>query len=161
VTQLYFAYGSNLHARRLAGRAPSGAFVGVARLPDYGLRFHKRAADGSAKCDVTPAPGETVYGGLFRLDACDLPRLDTTEAGYDRVVVRVSLETEVLEAFTYRARPERVAPALLPYRWYRDLVVAGARHCGLPAAYVAALEAVEVQNDPDTGRARRMEELLS
>jgi gamma-glutamylcyclotransferase len=161
VTQLYFAYGSNLHPLRLTGRAPSSVFVGVARLPDYGLRFHKRAADGSGKCDVIPATGDTVYGGLFRLDARDLPRLDAAEEGYVRVVVRVRLAAEAVEAVTYRARPERVAPALLPYRWYRDLVVAGARHRGLPPAYVVALEAIAVQNDPDANRARRMEGLLS
>jgi gamma-glutamylcyclotransferase (GGCT)/AIG2-like uncharacterized protein YtfP len=161
VTRLYFAYGSNLHPLRLDERAPSSACVGVARLPDYGLRFHKRADDGSGKCDAVPAPGETVYGTLFRLDERDLPQLDAAERGYDRVVVCVSLEAEALEAFTYRARPERVAPGLLPYRWYRDLVVAGARQRGLPAAYVAALEAVVAQDDPDAERACRMEGLLS
>ena len=62
---------------------------------------------------------------------------------------------------TYRARPERVAPTLLPYRWYRDLVIVGARHHGFPAAYVAALEAVEVHDDPDAARVRRMDALLA
>ena len=160
MTRLYFAYGSNLHPLRLVERAPSSTLVGVGWLPGHGLRFHKRADDGSGKCDVITAPGETVYGALFRLDERDLPGLDAAERGYDRGLVRVSLEAEAREAFTYRARAERVAPALLPYRWYRHLVVAGARHHGFPAAYVAMLEAVAVQDDPDPARARRMEMLL-
>jgi len=161
VIRLYFAYGSNLHPLRLVERAPSARFVGVARLAEHALRFHKRGAGPSAKCDVVPEPGGMVYGAVFRLDECDLARLDAAEQGYDRVAVRVSVDAGALDAFTYRARPERVAPELPPYRWYRDLVVLGARHHGLPADYVAALGAIAVQDDPDGARAAAMDALLA
>lgn len=161
MTRLYFAYGSNLHPLRLAERAPSSVLVGVAGLADHGLRCHKLASDGSAKCDVVPEAGGMVRGALFRLDECDLPRLDAAEQGYDRVEVRVSVEGRARDAFTYRARPERIAPELLPYRWYRELVLLGARHHGLPEAYVASLGALAVRDDPDAMRGAAMDALVA
>ena len=49
---LYFAYGSNLHPTRLGDRAPSVELVGTAVLEGHALRFHKRGADGSGKCNA-------------------------------------------------------------------------------------------------------------
>jgi len=156
----YFAYGSNLHPLRLRERAPSSTPVGVAVLEGYALRFHKRGADGSAKCDVVPHDGGRVYGVAFRVHPNDLATLDAAEQGYDRVTLHVAGATGALTAFTYRARPDRIVPGLKPYRWYRDLVALGARHHGLPADYVAAIEAVVVRDDPDGARAAARASLL-
>ena len=163
MTHLYFAYGSNLHPARLFERAPSSELVGVAALDGHALHFHKRADDTSGKCDVVVEPAATVYGALFRLAEADLGGLDAAESGYERALVRVRAlpRGETAEAWVYRARPDRVVAALRPFGWYRDLVVAGARFHGLPAAYVAAMEAVPVRDDPDLLRGRAMAALLA
>jgi hypothetical protein len=163
VTLLYFAYGSNLHPARLAERAPCSELLGVAALDGHALRFHKRADDTSAKCDVVVEPAGTVFGALFRLAGTDLRGLDAAEGGYARVLARVRRlpAGEPVEAWVYRAPPDRVAAALQPFGWYRDLVVAGARFHELPAAYVAAIEAVTVCDDPDLARGRAMAALLA
>ena len=161
MTRLYFAYGSNLHPLRLAERVPSARPVGIARLAEHALRFHKHGAGPSGKCDVVPTAGGTVYGALFRLDEHELPLLDAAEPGYDRVEVRVTVDAGALDAFTYRAQPRRISPELRPYGWYRDLVLLGARHHGLPAAYLAGLEATAVRDDPDAARAAAMGALLA
>lgn len=158
---LYFAYGSNLHPGRLAARAPSAALVGTAWLADHGLRFHKRSRDGSAKCDVVPAPGETVHGALYRLAPGDWAALDAAEEGYDRHAVAVRSGRDVVSAVTYRAAATHVVAALLPYAWYRALVAAGARHHGFPASYVASIEDVPAREDRDRTRAARMDGLVA
>jgi hypothetical protein len=127
--------------------------VATAVLADHALRFHKRGRDGSAKCDVLPEPGARVHGVVYRVDAADRPALDRSEGGYDRVDVVLQLAAGTCRAFTYRARPAFVDPGLRPYDWYRDVVCLGARHQGLPPDYVAMLEAVPAQPDPDAARA--------
>jgi len=157
VNRLYFAYGSNLHPFRLAERAPSSTLVGTTVLPAHALRFHKRSVDGSAKCDVVPDTAAVVYGALFELDARDVDALSSAEEGYERVALNVQAAGESREAFTFRARPDRIAPGLTPYRWYRELVMIGARYHGFPAAYVADIARVAAADDPDPARAAAMD----
>lgn len=161
MTLHYFAYGSNLHPVRLRERVPSSVIVGPGVLQGYALRFHKRGRDGSAKCDIVPEEGAEVHGALYAVDPRELPRLDAAERGYERVCVRAARAAGTIEVTTYRARPESIASGLLPYRWYRALVVVGARHHRLPAAYSDAIEAGPSWDDPDPRRARAMGELLA
>ena len=48
-------------------------------------------------------------------------------------------------------------PSLRPLDWYKEHVLRGARAIGLPSAYVASIEAVVAEVDPD--KARRAREL--
>ena len=150
---LYFAYGANLHPLRLAGIVPSCRVVAPGVLADHELRFHKRSLDGSAKCDAFPWPDAAVHGVLYRLDTAEQAALDRAEPGYDRVAVSVTTDAGSREAFTYRARADHVAPALRPYTWYREVVLLGARLQRLPPDYVARIERVPADDDPDAERA--------
>ena len=156
---LYFSYGSNMSSRRLAARIASTRFVAVARLPGHELRFHKIGRDGSGKCDalMTGASGSLVYGVVFDVPAREKSVLDGYEglgAGYDEKRVNlVTREGENLQAVTYYAA--RIDPALLPFHWYRNHVLAGAREHGLPAGYVARIEALAAIADPDPARHAR------
>jgi hypothetical protein len=159
---LYFAYGSNLHPRRLSARAPAARLVSAATLPRFQLRFHKRGGDGSGKCDCVPG-GEThvVHGAVYELSPECLDRLDAAEGpGYRKCPVRVKTRFGALEAFTYRARPDWITPTLLPFRWYRQLVLAGVRFHGFPAGYRRVIEAVPAREDPDAERAAEHAALL-
>jgi gamma-glutamylcyclotransferase len=136
---LYFAYGSNMLTRRLRERAPSARVVGPAVLRDHELHIHKKARDGSAKCNVVPHPGAVVHGVLFELDDDDWAALDRAEsrgAGYERVAI--DLDGRIADL--YVAQPGYIDEALLPFSWYLDFVVAGAREHGLPEEYVARIE---------------------
>jgi gamma-glutamylcyclotransferase (GGCT)/AIG2-like uncharacterized protein YtfP len=142
----YFAYGSNMHPERMSARVPSAAALGVARLPGYRLAFHKRSTDGSGKGDIVPAAAE-VWGVLYRIAAAELPLLDAAEGpGYKRVRLRPELRGPGVghDAFAYRARPEFIAPELLPLDWYMVYVREGARYHGLPAAYQAWLDSLDI-----------------
>ncbi len=161
---LYLAYGSNLFPPRLRTRAPSARAVGRVELEGWDLRFHKRSVDGSGKCSLVRAAETTAHGVVYDLAAADRPALDEAEwlgAGYGELELAVSLGGAETAVFTYLAQPSHVDDTLEPYRWYLDLVVAGAREHGLPAEYVGRLEAVEARSDPDPVRAAENRRLLT
>ena len=152
---LYFAYGSNMVSSRLQSRVPSARALTTARLPDFQLAFRKLASDGSTKCDLEPTPGAITWGVVYRLDADERDGLDAAEgAGYRRETVQVTSGDgyEQFEAYTYRANADWVGDGR-PWVWYRDLVAAGAGEHELPAPYVAGIEAIDADPDPDADRA--------
>ena len=142
---------------RLRARTPSAMPVGRARLDGRRLAFHKVGRDGSGKCDVPPDAGGCVHGVLFRLAEAELALLDAFEgcgAGYERQAVRVMPDAGgAVTALTYVAT--RIDARLRPFDWYLRHVLAGAREHGLPADYVAGIDAVLAVRDPDAARRRR------
>ena len=155
----YFAYGSNMHPRRLGARLSSARPIGARALAGYALRFHKAGKDGSAKCDAEPTGNaeDRVWGVLYEIDAAQEAVLDRVEGlgiGYRKAQVRLaSAAGEGCDAFIYRAL--RIDAALRPFAWYKRHVVEGARAAGLPTAYVAAIERLPALPDPCAERARR------
>jgi hypothetical protein len=161
----YLAYGSNLHPLRLGARVPSARVVGVVALPGYRLAFHKRSIDGSGKCLLYAArdPHHQVYGVLYEIDAGEKTALDRAEGkggGYCEQVLQVTIDGLQYAPYLYAARASHIDPSLLPYHWYKRLVLAGARYHGFPAAYVAAIEATPSKPDDDARRRRENEALL-
>ena len=159
---LYFAYGSNMAPERLQARTPSAQPLGVGILPGRRLAFQKLSReDGSGKCDVplSDNPDDCVHGVLYSLHPEELPTLDAYEGvgfGYDRESLEITRsDGQMVRAETYVATLTR--PGLLPFCWYREHVLRGARQHGLPADYIAAIESVAIQNDTD--RIRRNREL--
>ncbi len=148
---------------RLKARCPSARALGVAELPGHELRWHKRSMDGSGKCDVAPASSDlAVFGVVYEIDADDKPALDRAEGlgdGYDQKDATVILNGDVVTASIYFATTTN--PGLKPYTWYKALVVAGAKEHGLPAPYIASLEAVEASEDPDRTRHERNMRIVS
>ncbi|MFP4130363.1 MAG: gamma-glutamylcyclotransferase family protein [Halorhodospira sp.] len=157
-TYRYFAYGSNLATARLQARVPSARCLGRAVLPGHRLAYHKRGADGSAKCDAccTGLAADEVQGVVFEIAAAELPSLDAAEGPrYERVELAVAGEAGRLTALTYRALPAYIDDTLTPYCWYRDHVLHGAREHGLPAGYIAERLEVACAEDPDAERCRQ------
>jgi hypothetical protein len=148
---VYFAYGSNMVTERLRERAPSATPIGIGRLSGHVLSWDKRSrSDGSGKCDAeaTGRNGDVVWGVLFELDPRDKPALDRAEGageGYVEKQVTILTADGSVHALTYCATEKD--PALRPYRWYKALVVAGAREHHLPADYRRRLELVETVSD--------------
>lgn len=163
-----FAYGSNMCTARLRARVPSARPLGVAALAGHILRFHKRGwRDGSGKGDAcrSPEPGARVWGVVFGIDPAgkaDLDRAEGLGRGYDDVEVRVTTPEGVEHtAWMYQAAPAAIEPDAIPFRWYRDLVLAGAREHGLPHDYVRDHIACHpARPDPDADRARRHRTLV-
>ena len=168
---LYFAYGSNLLESRIRqlDRAPGAVRIDRASLRGYDLRFHKRGADGSGKCDCFESGdgSHVVHGALFAVPEeqhADLDRVEGLGHGYSKRELEVEVgyrsQSGTTKAWLYCAQSTHIDDTLEPFRWYRDLVVAGARSSGFPDEYIRAIAAVEVQEDPDHARAQRMQRLL-
>lgn len=156
----YFAYGSNLYWPRMKQRVPSAQFVAVGKLSGHVLKFHKRGADGSAKCNVhaTGLADDEMYGVVFNIDAQERPLLDAAEGlgnGYNHAQVEIVTNISRLTAFTYTADPRFVDDSLISFTWYKKYVVEGAKHYALPPTYVRMLENVRAVVDDDHQRSRQ------
>lgn len=163
----YFAYGSNMLVQRLRShdRAPSAKFLTIAKLPGHVLKFHKRSKDGSGKCNAleTGNPLDEVYGVVFEIDEVDKLSLDRAEGrgkGYEDKVVHLNGPNGSLTAHTQLTDADYIDDSLLPYSWYKDLVVAGAKQHSLPREYIHQLVTVEAQEDPHSERAKKERQIL-
>ncbi len=160
----YLAYGSNLHPLRLRERVPSATLLGLVHLSGQCVVFHKISPDGSSKCDLVESGRRAVaFGALYRIDDSHLGALDAVEglgSGYDRTFFPLQFRGQSLRPFTYRASPTHINPALKPFSWYRDLVLAGADYLGLPLSYRRELAGTPAQSDPDPNRQSTHADLL-
>lgn len=150
-----FAYGSNMSSMRLRARVPSARVIGSGVLPGHQLVWHKVSVDGSGKCDViaSDTPDAAVHGVIYAIDQSEKATLDRAEGlgkGYEERQVVVLVGGVSYVATMYCAT--RKDPSLKPYSWYKAHVLAGAREHKLPSAYIAVLETVEAQQDPDASR---------
>ena len=97
----YFAYGSNMSARRIRHRlgwAPSRI---SATLQDYLLSFNKQSSDGG-KANIQISPGDEVEGILYFVKEDDLLTLD----GYEGVAQK-QYKRQELEVMDLSGRPMR------------------------------------------------------
>lgn len=165
-TFTYFAYGSNMLDERLRHRTrcPSARVLGTGAAAGWRLAFTKRGADGSGKATLlrSARASDCVHGVLFEIDSAERDALDRVEGpGYERLddlaVERAGEGRAVtVLASVYVAREGALDPALIPFDWYRDLVLAGALRHVLPADAVAALRALTVEPDPNPAREQRL-----
>jgi gamma-glutamylcyclotransferase (GGCT)/AIG2-like uncharacterized protein YtfP len=151
---IYFAYGSNLDPVQMSARCPGHRMVGVAVLPDHRLCFPRLSlARGCGVAGLEFMVGEVVWGALYRLDGPDVAALDRYE-GYrpaDEALsryLRRSITVRdagggTITAEAYFAVSDGCGAR--PSQAYMRHIIEGARHHGLPSAYVAWLEAQVLQ----------------
>jgi gamma-glutamylcyclotransferase (GGCT)/AIG2-like uncharacterized protein YtfP len=156
---LYFAYGSNLFSERMRQRVPSSRVLTTGWLSGYQLYFHKRGGDGSGKCNLlqTGDDAHTVHGAVYAMAATEKPLLDRFEGSeYLSRDVQIAPHAggEAITAYAYIARQRSIDDSLLPFDWYRALVLAGAAEHSLPADYCGVLAQIGSVPDPDDERDR-------
>lgn len=152
-----------MYHQRLQKRVPSAEPIGVASLEGYTLCFHKKSHDGSSKCNLVEFASKTTYGVLFQMKKNELPYLDRAEGlgfGYIRKELVVSCKESPIQAFLYLAQPEYIESKLLPYDWYVDFVLSGARQNQLPQSYISILEDTLFVADPDKERTLKNRQIL-
>jgi gamma-glutamylcyclotransferase len=162
----YLAYGSNLHPLRLTRRVSSARVIDVVEMPGYRIAFHKRSVDDSGKCLIYAERGQhhVAYGVLYEFDARDKASLDAAEGkgnGYFEQLVQFLRKGKTYAPYRYAARPTHIDPKLVPYHWYKELVLAGARYHRFAPEYIASIEAMPSKPDPDPRRAQENATLLS
>ena len=155
----YFAYGSNMSLPRLTARVASAERIGVFRLAEHTLRFHKVGKDGSGKCDAyyTGYAEDVVFGVLFDISEGDKATLDKIEGlgvGYQQKTVQLNdLKGNIINATTYFAT--KTDPLLQPFSWYVKHVVFGAKEVGIPVSYINSIEVATYIVDPNYERAAK------
>jgi hypothetical protein len=161
----YLSYGSNLHPVRLQDRVPSASLAGTVELPGRALTFSKRSHDGSGKCTIASADrSSSVFGAVYQIEQREkylLDRIEGLGAGYDEHWEDLRLNGARTRAFVYVAASDYLDKKLIPYCWYKDLVLAGARYHCYPAAYIKVLDAVAAARDPDEERRKTNEAILA
>jgi hypothetical protein len=161
----YFAYGSNLHPVRLTARVSSANLLGTTRLAGHRLVFHKRGSDDSGKCTLqhTGSEADSVFGAIYKMareHKILLDRIEGIGCGYSEHQVRVRHHEQEYDCFTYLAQPSHLVDNLLPYHWYKELVVIGAQYLQFPDTYIASIEMVDSVDDPVSERNKEHELLI-
>jgi gamma-glutamylcyclotransferase len=157
----YFAYGSNMLTERLRARVGGAVALSEVCVCGYRLRFHKRSDDGSGKCNImeTGSQKDRVYGVIYAIPKEQLPKLDEAEGfrkGYDHKCIPLP-DSSKETALAYVAEINYVSERLLPYKWYWELVVAGAEQHGLPVNYIEELRKQGWKEDPKPNRSSKLE----
>ncbi len=158
----YLAYGSNMLTDRLVARVDSAKDPVHYALRKHQLRFHKKSSDCSGKCSIvlTESDADVVHGVLFDVEDTQITALDKAEGvgyGYRRVEITILLNGAETKVFVYVAETNAIDEALVPYRWYYDLVLAGAEQHALPGDYIAGLRAIPFTQDPKQDRESHIE----
>jgi cation transport regulator ChaC len=152
----YFAYGSNMDPDTFVGRRRIRPIeTRVTALEGWTLCFDLPVGPGErGVANLARAAAATTWGVAYRILDEDCARLDRSE-GVDRgvyarrdVVVR-GVDGLVVDAFTYESVHR--APGRKPSARYLGLLLRGARHHGLPAAWIGHLETLELAVDERLG----------
>ncbi|XP_026738936.1 gamma-glutamylcyclotransferase-like [Trichoplusia ni] len=152
-TFFYFAYGSNLLAKRIHINNPSAVFYSVARLSRYRLDFNMISDTwNGAVATIVEDDDDEVLGIVWALNKADQHLLDEQEGlsldWYFAKNVTVTTPTgRKIVARTYEEiedTPKLEKGAIRPLdrtpsSTYLEVIFLGAIEAGLPAAYVAHL----------------------
>jgi len=134
----YFAYGSNMNREQMKKRCPTGRFLKRARLLGYKFVYdgHSSMRNG-AVANIIKSENGTVWGVIFEIDDECIKNLDRYEGfprSYQRRCVGVDDEGgNTYQAVVYLRKPQEIGK---PSDEYRDILLEGARDCGLPESYI-------------------------
>jgi len=163
MSQMYFAYGSNMLSERLQARCPAAQPIALATLTEHRLAFDKISLDGSGKCTCEPSSSSSVPGVIWQIDDSERPSLDQAEGlghGYDVASIEViDSEGKARRVFTYLATHRDASRT--PYDWYWALVMAGAMQHELPDWHLERLKSQARMADPDVNRPQRLRALTA
>lgn len=89
---------------------------------------------------------------VFDIDIEDEIILDEIEGvgiGYSKLVLTVP---GFGDCMSYAAEESHIDDTLIPYDWYKELVLAGARALQFPEEYVNGIHTIDTWRDPDPER---------
>jgi len=126
--------------------------LGCIELPGWGLDFTKRGADGSGKCTLNSNAIGSAWAVMYAIAADQQPTLDRIEGLGNGYEVHWMEIPGYAPCYVYLAQESHRDRALVPFDWYKALVLAGARFHGFPTTYLTAIESVVVTRDVDEQR---------
>ncbi len=160
----YFAFGSNLNHYRLHQRIGDYRKVGIGYLADHKLAFNKRGGDDSGKCTVISSPENKVWGVICRITREQKEQLDYFEGvghGYDAVIKKIATSGKIIDAVLYQAQLDAMDDGLMPFDWYKEFVLTGAKYHRLPDEHIKTIDQVVTIADADLARVELNRKILS
>lgn len=153
-----FAYGSNMLFQRLANRISGIKKIGIGWLNGYQFLFNKISKDGSAKANlIATKTKDKVFGVVYEFEGSEKEKLDKFEgkgSGYEdaKVIVHYS-EYEEEEVWCYLVEEDKyIDNQRLPYHWYKEYVLQGAKENKLPNSYISFIESFTSKEDQNGER---------
>lgn len=162
---------------RLHSVVSEASCIGIAKVLGYKLYFHKRGHnDPSGKCNIVPVKDSNseVYGVVYEIPTQNRCLLESAEGlGYgsqeitlkvfgenNELAVSSPLNDTDLFAVTYVADKDNIFEDLVPFSWYKEIVLSGAREHNLPLHYIHQLEQYASTPDPNVQRAIKQRRYL-
>ncbi|HYI15936.1 MAG TPA: gamma-glutamylcyclotransferase [Thermomicrobiales bacterium] len=141
----YFAYCTLLEEAEMQRFVPTTRRGAIGQISRQRVVFERHGPElETGGCNLSPAEGQTVYGVLYDLTDDEFAQLDgisgIDRGLYERFAVEVMTDAGEVAAETY-VIPNPGGP-FKPTAAYVRPILAGARDLGLPAVYVAALDAL-------------------
>lgn len=157
----YFAYGVNMLTPKMLSIVTFAQSVGIAELSGYRFEFNKKShkdESGHANIVATQNPKDKVYGVVYEFSDSNKEALELAENvpyGYHAQAVQVVCQRQRMEVITYLAdNVQFLKEGLLPFSWYKAMIVKGAKDHELPKSYIQFLEAFSAGEDSDQARAQ-------
>ena len=116
----------NTNRTSMTWRCPGAISFGAARLLDHEFRFSYHA-------DVVDSVGKSVDGVLWLIDEDHLTDLDTLEgypSYYDRNILPVEYQGNIIMAECYRMQPDNID--CRPSKGYLDMIFEGYQEYDIP-----------------------------
>jgi len=111
----------------------------VAFLPNYELTFNVESMFGTGNPNIKEG-GRGVWGVVYEVDEKDLEKLDKISPRYRRIKVKVIVDGNEVEAWTYVGK--KTADGIPPDKSCIERTLKGARTHGLPREYIEWLESL-------------------
>ena len=163
---MIFSYGSNMYSKRLVKRVQSAEIRGIGKAQGFKIEFSKKSKDGSGKATLirTKNKSDIIWGTISSILKKEKHLLDEAEGlgkGYNEECIPIKTETSKdICTITYIAEDSYIDKELIPYRWYKRLVIEGAEENRLPKKYIEKLKLQKAKEDKNTERAKRKLKIL-
>jgi len=79
VSDLYFAYASNMCSQKMKKFAPQAEIVDIGHIVGWEFCLTHKWHDGSAKATIVPVSASEVWGVIYRVSSLEMVALDTME----------------------------------------------------------------------------------
>lgn len=153
---LYFAYGSNLLAKRIHINCPSASRAGIGKLVDYRLDFTMYAKGWKgAVATIVPTEGKTVWGAIWKIASEEMRKLDKQEGVDSGAYFPHEVDIELpnggkLKCRTYQqsnqpkqyVKLSKLPVDRRPSPVYLNVIIEGARESDLPEYYQVFLQTI-------------------
>ncbi|GAB3514228.1 gamma-glutamylcyclotransferase family protein [Emticicia fontis] len=153
-----FAYGSNMNIKRIKQRVPSAIKVSNAFIKNYTMICNKVSRDGSSKANIvqTDNPNDIVWGIIFEIsdnEKADLDKAEGLGRGYLEAIFNFTdTNNKIHQAQVYIAHKDFINNNLVPYDWYKQIILSGAKQNELPDYYLEKIQYLDFITDPNEER---------